>query len=101
MSSIRNNSRSAALLGKIREEDGISFEGLAELARTTASDLQACLDHQLVLRPAIQILLARAIATCVPRLAVHARRLELQATAAVNIENGSIALHLTPPAKWW
>jgi hypothetical protein len=101
MSSIRTNNRAAMLLAKIREEDGMSIERLALLARTSASELRACQDHQLILPAVVQLRLARAIATRIPRLATQARQLELQATAAASVESGSIALHLTAPAKWW
>jgi hypothetical protein len=37
----------------------------------------------------------------VPRLVPLARRLEEQAGAAMSVEGGSTALHLTAPAKWW
>ena len=100
MSSIQNNSRAAALLAELCEEDGLSFERLALLTGATADDLRDCRDHKQALPPVAQARLARTIATRVPRLLLKARRLEDQATAAISLENGTTARHLTAPARW-
>jgi hypothetical protein len=100
MPSIRNNSRAAALLAELREEDGLSLERLALLTGSSADDLRGCRDHKQTLPPVAQVRLARTIATRVPRLSACARRLEEQAAAAASVESGSTTLHLTAPAKW-
>lgn len=101
MPSVQKNNRAAALLAQIREEDGLSCERLALLIGVNPDELKACKEYQSSLSPLVQVRLARAIATRAPRLASRARRLEVQATAAMSLETGSIALHLTAPAKWW
>jgi len=101
MPSVQKNNRAAALLAQIREEDGLSCERLALLIGVNPEELHACKEYQSVLSPLVQVRLARAIASRCPRLAARARRLELQATAAMSIETGSNALHLTAPPKWW
>lgn len=99
--SVQKNNRAAALLAAIREEDGLSDERLALLIGSTPADLRACREYKATLAPIVQMRLARAIATRSPRLAASARRLEVQAAAAVRLETGSNALHLTAPPKWW
>ena len=101
MSSIQRNNRAAALLEELRDEDNLSIERLALLAGLTPDALRACRDRQLGLPVPAQIRLARAIGSRVPRLAAQARRLEEQATAAARVQNGTNALHLTAPARWW
>jgi hypothetical protein len=101
MPSVQKNNRAAALLADIREEDGLSDERLALLIGVDPEDLRACRDYRAVLPPLAQARLARAVASRCPRLAARARRLEVQATAAASLQNGSTALHLTAPPKWW
>lgn len=101
MPSIQTNNRAAALLGEIREEDGLTIDRLALITGVSVSDLRACRERKLTLPVAAQVRLARAIAARVPRLVLRARRLEEQAVAAANMEAGATALHMTAPAKWW
>ena len=101
MPSVQKNNRAAALLADIREEDGLSNERLALLIGVNPQDLEACSEYKAVLPPLVQVRLARAVASLSPRLAARARRLEVQATAAARMQNGSTALHLTAPPKWW
>ena len=101
MASIQKNSRAAALLAGLADEDHASLERLAILAEISAHDLRACRDNGLQLAPDAQLRLARAVGSRVPRLAPMARRLEEQAAAALRMQNGATALHLTAPAKWW
>jgi hypothetical protein len=101
MPSIQQNNRAAALLAELRDDDRLSLDRLALLIGVAANELRACRDRQTVLPPATQARLARAIAMRVPRLVPLARRLEEQAGAAMSVEGGSTALHLTAPAKWW
>lgn len=100
MPSIRKNNRAAQLLAEIREEDGLSLDRLALLADVTAADIRACQEYERALPALAQIRLSRAIASWVPRLALSARRLEDQATAAARIESGVNTVHLTAPARW-
>jgi hypothetical protein len=101
MSSIQRNSRAAALLQELRDEDHLSIERLALLVYLTPDDLRACRDRERGLPVIAQLRVARAIATRVPRLALLARRLEQQAIAAARLEDGTNAVHLTAPARWW
>ena len=101
MSSIQRNSRAAALLEELRDDDHLSIARLALLVGVTPDDLRACRDRERGLPVAAQLRVARAIATRVPRLALRARRLEEQATAAVRLESGANAVHLTAPVRWW
>ncbi|HKW47259.1 MAG TPA: hypothetical protein VJN70_07435 [Gemmatimonadaceae bacterium] len=101
MPSVQKNNRAAALLAEIREADGLSCERLALLIGVNPEDLRACRDYKSVLPPVAQVRLARAIASRSPRLAARARRLEVQAVAAISLESKSTALHLTAPPKWW
>jgi hypothetical protein len=101
MASVQRNSRAAALLEELRDDDNLSIERLALLVGTSAAELRACRERTLGLPVAAQIRVARAIATRVPRLASRARRLEEQALAAARVEEGANAVHLTAPARWW
>lgn len=101
MPSIHQNNRAATLIDQLQDSDGLSLDRLALLVGVRPDDLRACLDRTVALPWSVQIRLARAIASRVPRLASRARRLQEQATAAVNMEAGGTALHLTAPAKWW
>lgn len=101
MSSIRRNSRAAALLLELRDEDHLSIDRLALLVGVTVGDLKACRDRERGLPVATQLRVARAIGTRVPRLALRARRLEEQAIAAARLEGGTNAVHLTAPPRWW
>lgn len=101
MSSIHRNSRAAALLKELRDADHLSIARLALLVGMTPDDLRACRDSERGLPVAAQLRVARAIATRVPRLALHARRLEEQATAAARLQGGTNAVHLTAPPRWW
>ena len=89
------------LLDQLQESDGLSFDRLALLVGVRVDDLRTCIERKSPLPWRVQIRLARAIASRVPRLASRARRLEEQAVAAMNMEGGDTALHLTAPAKWW
>jgi len=100
MPSIHKNNRAAALLAELRDEDRLSTARLALLIGVTPDELRACRDHSLVLAPVAQAKLGRAIAARVPRLAIRARRLEEQATAAALLESRATTIHLTAPAKW-
>jgi len=100
MPSIQKNNRAAALLAELRDEDRLSTERLALLIGVTPDELRACRDQSLVLPPVAQAKLGRAIAARVPRLAIRARRLEEQATAAALLESRATTVHLTAPAKW-
>jgi hypothetical protein len=101
MPSIQKNNRAAALLRDIREEDRLSIDRLALLIGLPVSALRACRDEGLVLEPMQQIQLAKAVAARIPRLAPNARRLGEQAAAAATVQDGSTALHLTAPSRWW
>ena len=101
MSPIQRNSRVAALLQELRDEDRLSIERLALLVYLTPDDLRACREGERGLPVTAQLRVARAIGTRVPRLALRARRLEAQASAAVRLEGGTNAVHLTAPARWW
>lgn len=101
MPSVQKNNRAAALLAEIRETDGLSCERLALIVGVNADDLRDCREYKSVLSPLVQMRLARAIASRCPRLAARARRLEVQATAAMSLEMKSTALHMTAPPKWW
>jgi len=101
MPSIQHNSRASKLLAALREEDGVSLDRLALLIGVHREELRDCRDHKQVLAPLAQVRLARAIASRVPRLVAHARRLEEQALAAASMEVGANRLHLTAPAKWY
>ena len=101
MSSIQRNTRAAALLQELRDEDKLSIDRLALLVGVTADDLRACRDRERALPVAIQLRLAKAIGSRIPRLASRARRLEEQAIAAARLEGGANAVHLTAPARWW
>lgn len=101
MSSIRRNSRAAALLQELRDEDHLSIDRLALLVGVKADDLRACRDREHALPVEAQLRLAQAIGKRVPRLAPRARRLEEQAIAAARLEGGTNAVHLTAPARWW
>lgn len=101
MPSIQRNNRAAALLGELRDEDGLSLERLALLTGVTSEHLRACLERRRALPVAAQLHVARAISARVPRLAAHARRLEEQATAAARVQGGTNTVHLTAPARWW
>lgn len=101
MPSIQKNHRAAALLSELREDDRLSLDRLALLIGVSAEDLRACRERTHALPPAVQLRLARAIAGRVPRLALQARRLEVQAAAAASVQGGGTALHLTAPARWW
>lgn len=101
MSSIHRNSRAAALLQELDDEDRLSIDRLALLVGVSAVDLRACRDGERGLPVAAQLRLARAIGARVPRLASRARRLEEQAIAAARLEGGTNAVHLTAPARWW
>lgn len=100
MASIQKNNRAAALLAGVEGDDCPSLERLAILAGISLNDLRACRDGATALPPDAQVRLARAIAARVPRLAPMAHRLEEQAAAALRMQQGSTALHLTAPAKW-
>src|SRR5690348_10504795 len=95
MPSVQKNNRGAALLADIREDDGLSYERLALLIGVSSDALRACREYRATLPPLVQVRLARAIAARCPRLAVRARRLETQATAAASLESAPNALHLT------
>lgn len=101
MPSIQKNSRAAALLRELRDEDHLSIDRLALLVGVSADDLKACRDRERVLPIETQLRVARAIGTRVPRLAAGAKRLEEQAIAAARLEGGTNAVHLTAPARWW
>ena len=101
MPSIHQNNRAATLLDQLQESDGLSLDRLALLIGVRIDDLRGCIERKSTLPWRVQIRLARAIASRVPRLASRARRLEEQAAAAMNMEGGDTALHLTAPAKWW
>lgn len=101
MPSIHQNNRAATLLDQLQESDGLSLDRLALLIGVRIDDLRGCIERKSSLSWRVQIRLARAIASRVPRLASRARRLEEQAAAAMNMEGGDTALHLTAPAKWW
>jgi hypothetical protein len=100
MASVQKNNRAAALLAAISAEDGLSIERLAILSNVRLRDLRACREGDATLPADAQCRLARTIASRIPRLAAPARRLEEQATAALRMQQGSTALHLTAPAKW-
>jgi hypothetical protein len=101
MPSIHQNSRAAMLLDQLQESDGLSLDRLALLIGVPTGDLRDCIDRKSPLPWHVQVRLSRAIASRVPRLASRARRLEDQARAAMNMEGGRTALHLTAPARWW
>ena len=101
MPSIHQNNRAALLLDQLQESDGLSLDRLALLVGIRTEELRGCMDRKSPLPWRVQVRLARAVASRVPRLASRARRLEEQATAAMNMEGGDTALHLTAPAKWW
>jgi hypothetical protein len=101
MSSIKKNSRAAALLQELRDDDHLSIDRLALLVGVTAGDFKACRDRERGLPLAAQLRLARAIGTRVPRLTSRARRLEEQAIAAARLEVGTNAVHLIAPARSW
>jgi hypothetical protein len=100
MASIQKNNRAAALLAALTDDDRLSLERLAIIAGVNLPDLRGCRAGEGALAPEAQIRVARAIANRVPRLAVTARRLEEQATAALRMQGGATSLHLTAPAKW-
>ena len=100
MASIQKNNRAAALLAAIGDDDHLSLERLAILAGVSAQELRACRSAEAPLTPDAQVRVARAIAARVPRLVAPALRLEAQAAAAMRVQQGSTALHLTAPAKW-
>ena len=100
MASIQKNNRAAALLAGIADEDRASMARLALLADISAHELRACRDDGVQLAPDAQLRLARVVGTRIPRLAPMARRLEEQAAAALRMQDGATALHLTAPAKW-
>lgn len=101
MPSIHQNNRAATLLDQLQESDGVSLDRLALLVGVRTDELRACIDRTAALPWSVQLRLARAIVARVPRLASRARRLEEQSIAAMNMEAGGTALHLTAPAKWW
>jgi len=101
MSSIQKNSRVAALLQALRDDDHLSIDRLALLVGVTTDDLKACRDRERGLPIEAQLRVARAVGRRVPRLASRARRLEEQAIAAERLEGGTNAVHLTAPARWW
>jgi hypothetical protein len=101
MPSIHQNNRAALLLDQLQESDGLSLDRLALLIGVPTGDLRDCIDRKSALPWLVQVRLSRAIASRVPRLASRARRLEDQARAAMNMEGGQTALHLTAPARWW
>ena len=100
MASVRKNNRAAMLLAALDQSDRLSLDRLALLAGTTAAKLRACRDGEHSLPPDTQVRLARVVIGRVPRLALSARRLEEQAIAALQMQNGMTAIHLTAPAKW-
>jgi hypothetical protein len=101
MPSIHDNNTAALLLASLGEEDGITLELLGLLSGIPARQLQACRDDKVLLPLEIQLKLSRIIAQRVPRLAAKARRLEGQTSAALRMQVGSTAVHLTAPPKWW
>lgn len=100
MATVRKNNRAATLLAALDDSDRLSLDRLALLAGTTAATLRACRDGEQALPPDAQVRLARVVSSRVPRLAPSAHRLEEQAIAALQMQNGMTALHLTAPAKW-
>ena len=101
MPSIHQNNRAAMLLDQLQEADGLSLDRLALLIGVRTDDLRGCLERRSSLPCRVQIRLARAVASRVPRLASRARRLEEQSAAAMTMEGGDTAVHLTAPAKCW
>jgi hypothetical protein len=100
MATIQKNSRAATLVAAIEDTDQLSLERLALLSGIPLADLRDCRDRKATLPADAQVRLARTVGARVPRLIGTARRLERQAVAALQMERGSTALHMTAPATW-